>query len=170
MVYFIDLILLCFPVYVFWQSLVLVETWCLCVKPRKFPKISVTVPLLILTLCGPERVLVVLGGGGGGGSCLDGVRRMECAWVPCWHISQTWVFNTDPRETCRYTFTAPSTFHSDDTRASHTSDTAVVHVCGRGTWFAYALAKSWTISHHRMSLSMAQCAPNSKYSLWSALV
>ena len=73
-------------------------------------------------------------------------------------------------KTCRYTFTAPSTFHSDDTRASDTSDTAVVPVCGRHTWFAYALAKSWAISRHRMSLSMAQCAPHSKYSLWSASV
>ena len=38
----IDLILLCFPVYVLWQSLVLVESRRLCVKPRKLPKISVT--------------------------------------------------------------------------------------------------------------------------------
>ena len=46
MVCLIDLILLWFAVYVLWQSLVLVETWCLCVKPRKLPKISVTVSAL----------------------------------------------------------------------------------------------------------------------------
>ena len=83
----------------------------------------------------------------------------ECAWVPWWHISQIWVSNTDPGQTCRYTFTAPGAFHSDDTHASDTSNSAVVSVCGRGTWFAYALA-------------MAMCcnpSPVEKDSYWSTL-
>ena len=46
MVCLIDLILLWFAVYVLWQSLVLVETWCLCVKARKLPKINLTVSAL----------------------------------------------------------------------------------------------------------------------------
>ena len=46
MVCLIDLILLWFAVHVLWQSLVLVETWCLCGKPRKLLKISVTVSAL----------------------------------------------------------------------------------------------------------------------------